>query len=322
MLRCLIPTLVAAAVSTQAALLPPKFGSYTRVTETAQIKPADPEIWSEYGLTAAERAEYSGPAGTVAVTAYRLQDPTGAFGAFQWQRPASAQSGDTAASIPGGSLVLHANYLIHTEGRIGPIEAAELYKQLPDVVRTSLPPLYAYLPKRGRVPNSERYVLGNAALARFEPRIPAELAGLDRGAEAQLARYRSGGSEVQMTIISYPTPQMAIAFARKFEGVPGAAIRRSGPLLTVIPEGTTNGGVEKLLSEVNYNPKLTWNEFVPKDTPQDAAKMILAIVALAGGLIVLSLVLGLTFGGSKFLARKLGWARADDGFTSLHLEGK
>jgi hypothetical protein len=76
------------------------------------------------------------------------------------------------------------------------------------------------------------------------------------------------------------------------------------------------------MEQISYTPNFTWNEHVPKDTPQDAARMILAIVVLAGCLIVSSLVLGLMFGGSKVLARRLGWAGSDEGFTSLHLEGK
>jgi hypothetical protein len=50
--------------------------------------------------------------------------------------------------------------------------------------------------------------------------------------------------------------------------------------------------------------------------------MILAIALLAAFLIATSVVLGLMFGGSKLLARRLGWAASEDAFTSLHLEGK
>jgi hypothetical protein len=197
-----------------------------------------------------------------------------------------------------------------------------LYAALPDQVSTSLPPLYGFLPARGRVANSERYLLGTNSLGRFEPRIPASLASFDRGAEAQAAKYRKGGAEVQMTIISYPTPQMAIERARAFASLAGAAVKRSGPLLAVIPEGAGQPGAEKLLEEVSYNPNFTWNEYVPKHTTQDAARMILAISALAAGLIVASLGMGLFFGGSKVLAKRFGMSHADEGFTSLHLDRK
>lgn len=321
MLRRLIP-LFALSCCLRADFLPESFGPYRRGPVTA-VPPGDPAVWREYGLAGAETAEYTGDPGTFTATVWRLADPTGAFAAFQWQRPANAQSAQTSASIPGGSLILHKNYLVRIEGRQPhPATLSELYKRLPNQVSTSLPPLYGELPKRGRVANSERYLLGPEGLARFEPRIPASLAAFERGAEAQLADYRVDGKVVRVAIFSYPTPQMAIERARAFEALTGAFIARSGPLLTVVPEATGLAGVPKLLKDVAYRPNLTWSEHVPKDTPQDAAKMVLAIVTLAGVLIVMSAAMGILFGGSKILAGKFGFKAAREDFTSLHLEGK
>lgn len=322
MLWRLSVTLIAAGVSLHAALLPESFAQYKRAA-ASPVSPDDPAVWSEFGLESAEQAGFSGGGQTFTVTAYRLQDPTGAFAAFQWQRPADAASGTTSARLSNGVLIAHENYLLRVEGaKPSTDELAALYKTLPNVVRTSLPPLYGYLPKRGRMANSERFLLGNNSLQRFEPRIPAHLAAFDRGAEAQSARYRIGGEDHQLTIISYPTPQMAIERARAFAGLTGAAVKRSGPLLAVVPDGAGKRGAARLLEEISYNPNFTWNEYVPKDTPQDAAKMILAIISLAGFLIVSSLVLGLFFGGSKILSKHFGMAHAGEDFTSLHLDGK
>ena len=322
MLWHLSVTLIAAGVSLNAALLPESFAQYKRGA-VSPVSTEDPAVWSEYGLESAERAEYTKAGQTFSVTAYRLKDPTGAFAAFQWQRPAGAASAITSASLPNGALAAHENYLVRVEGaKPHPDALAALFKALPDTVRTSLPSLYGYLPKRGRVANSERFLVGNNSLERFEPRIPAYLAAFDRGAEAQSARYRSRGEEYQLTVFSYPTPQMAIERARAFASLAGAAVKRSGPMLAVIPDAAGKSGAARLLEEITYSPNFTWNEYVPKDTPQDAAKMILAIVSLAGVLIVLSAVLGLFFGGSKMLAKKFGMAHADDGFTSLHLDSK
>jgi hypothetical protein len=229
----------------------------------------------------------------------------------------------TSATIPGGALVVQDNYLLRFQGDSPhPASLPELYKQLPQINRSSLPPLYAYLPVRNRVPNSERYLQGDTALALFVPSIPSELAAFDRGAEAQLARYRSAGSEMQLVVFSYPTPQMAIERARKFTALSSAAVRRSGPLLAVVPQGAGNPFAESLVKQITYNPSVTWNEHVIKDTPQDAARMILAIATLAGGLIVSALLLGVLFGGSKVLADRFGIATAKEGFTTLHLDGK
>jgi hypothetical protein len=50
--------------------------------------------------------------------------------------------------------------------------------------------------------------------------------------------------------------------------------------------------------------------------------MILAIITLAGILIVAALGFGLLFGSSRILARKFGLAGGEEEFTSLHLDKK
>lgn len=313
---------LAVASAAPAAILPQSFGGYTRVS-ASPVTPDDAALWAEFGLNQAERASYNGAGQRFTLTAYRLKDPTGAFAAFQWQRPPEAQSSATSASIPGGSLVMQDNYLLRIEGDVPhPSSLPELYKQLPQVTRSALPPLYSYLPVRDRAANSERYLLGNTALKRFAPRIAPELAAFDRGAEAQLARYRTGGSDLQLVLISYPTPQMAMERLRQFANVPGTVVRRTGPMLALVPEGAGNPAAESLVNQITFNQNLTWNEQANAPTTQDAAKMILAISLLAAGLIVSSVLLGIVFGGSKLLAGRFGMAAAKEGFTSLHLDNK
>jgi hypothetical protein len=321
MLR-LLSLLGLAALSLSAALLPESFAGYRR-SSAEPLTPDSAALWAEYGLNAAEKASYAGSGQTFTVIAYRMKDPTGAFAAFQWQRPPAAQSGLISATIPGGSLVIHENYLLRFEGDVPhPSSLPELYRQLPQVNRSSLPPLYGHLPARDRIANSERYLLGDRALAQFAPSIRPELAAFDRGAEAQTARYRGAGTEWLLVLFSYPTPQMASERARQFAGLANALVRRSGPLLAVVPNGAGQPFAEQLVGQVTYNPTVTWNEEVIKDTPQDAAKMILAIATLAAGLIAAATILGLVFGGSKVLAGRFGISAAKEGFTTLHLDGK
>jgi hypothetical protein len=318
--RLILPGL--AALSLSAAILPETFAAYKRAA-AAPVTPDTAALWAEYGLNEAEKASYTGPGQNFTITAYRMKDPTGAFAAFQWQRPQSAQSALTSATVAGGALIVHDNYLLRIEGEAPhPSSLTDLYRQLPQVNRSSLPPLYGYLPARNRIPNSERYLLGTRALAQFAPAISPELAAFDRGAEAQVARYRGDDSYFQLVLFSYPTPQMAMERATRFGRLGGAIVRRSGPLLAVVPDGAGRPFAEALVNQITYAPNLTWNEYVSKDTPQDAAKMILAIAALAGGLITSAILLGIVFGGSKVLAGRFGIAPADEGFTTLHLDGK
>jgi hypothetical protein len=315
MLRCLILALCAASL--HAAILPESFSGFSR-TASSPVSLEDRPVWNEFGLDAAERADYTAGDRKVAVTAYRMKDPTGAFAAFQWQRPGNANSAQTAATVPGGKLVIHANYLLSISGDVTPAEQTELQGKLPGVLNSSLPPLPRYLPVKGRVANSERYVLGPVSLARFEPRISPELASFERGAELQLARYRTRSGEIQFVIASYPTPQMAMERLRAFGSLTDAALARSGPM--VVAALPKNQEAEKLVQSVSYQPKLTWTEHVSKDTPQDAAEMILAISMLAGVLIVASVLLGMIFGGVRFGLGRFGIQTADHSLTTLKID--
>jgi hypothetical protein len=317
MLRCLILALCASGLN--AAILPDNFSGFNRIA-ASPVSLEDRPLWDEFGLEAAERADYSAAERKVTVTAYKMKDPTGAFAAFQWQRPVNAVSGQTAASIPGGKLLIHANYLLNLAGNATPAEQAELQAKLPGTVNSSLPPLTRYLPVKGRLPNSERYVLGAASLAKFEPRISAELASFSHGAELQMARYRTRSGEVQLAIAAYPTPQMAMERLRAFSALADAAVARTGPMVVVaLPKGPE---ASTLVQAVSYQPKLTWTEHVTKDTPQDAAKMILAICVLAGVLIAASVLLGMIFGGVRFAAGRFGIQTATHSLTTLNIDDK
>jgi hypothetical protein len=317
MLRCLTLALCLATLS--AAVLPEEFSGFQRGA-VAPATISDEAVWQEYGLETAERAEYTASGRKLTVTAYRLKDPTGALAAFQWQRPADAASAYSSATTRDGRIVSFANYVLNLSGSLHPAEQQTLLGKLPDLVRSSPPPLPAYLPVAGRVSNSERYLLGAASLARFEPRISGSVAAFERGAEGQLARYRAGGVDIQLAMFSYPTPQMARERFTEFQRLADASVGRSGPIVIVaFPNGPE---AEKLVATIRYEPRLTWTEHVPKDTPQDAAKMILAIMLLAGVLILASVLLGMVFGGVRIAFGRFGIRTADHSLTTLNIDSK
>lgn len=299
---CLALFLVA---SLEAAVLPETFGSYSRQSVSA-IQLQQPEVWLEFELKSSERAVYSRPDGRSAtIESYGFADPTGAYAAHQWQRRGQP----------------HNNYLlVVAEGELAPDELGKLKGALPNQISSSLPALTGYLPAKGRVFASERYVLGSTALAAFEPRLPGHVVDFNLGAEAQIARYKRGSSEVQLVLVSYPTPQMAAKRLAGYQGLAEAAVVRKGPLVAVAFPRTP--AADALLSEIAYEPKITWAEAVSSDTPQDAANMILAIFVLAGVLIGASVLFGLAFGGFRVAKGRFGMRDASEGFTSLNLDGK
>lgn len=237
------------------------------------------------------------------LTAYRFADPTGAFAAAQWHTGPHARP--------------EANYLLVTETPLSEAQAEALVARLPKVVRSSPPPLPAYLPAKGLVQQSQRYILGPQSLAAAEPRVGSETFGFNKGAEGQFAKYRLGGQDVSVLLVAYPTHQIAMERQRAFSQISEASVERAGPILKVaFPKGTPADG---LLGQILYKPKFMWAETVTSDTPQDAARMILAIFSLAGVLIVASVLLGFAFGGFRQFRGRFGLSPAQEVLTSLNL---
>jgi hypothetical protein len=321
----LISTIFLASV--HAELLPERFGNYNRES----VKPApltDRAVWDEYGFDAAERAVYKSGANQLTATAYRLKDPTGALAAFQWLRPADAtvlkpieHVGHGVAS-GGSSLFQMGNYLLSFEGnRPSPTDLKQIFVHLPKFDQSSLPALGSYVPGRNLVLNSERYVLGPESLQKFEPRIPPSTAGFHMGAEAQLARFKTRNGESQLAIFSYPTPQIARERLDAFQKIPGAVVKRTGPLVAAIISPANADDAERLLAEVKYEPTITWSEKIPK--PQgNAGDMLTGICILAGVLIVMSVLFGFFLGGFRVMLSRFGIGSAHDSFTSLDLSKK
>src|SRR5512132_1952785 len=112
MLRGLIALL--ASASLYGAPLPDKFGTYTKNSSGAAATES-PAVWAEYGLAESERANYTGPTRSFSVSAWRLNDPTGAAAAFDWQRPQGSRPtgvAQLAVQWQSGALLAFGNYVL------------------------------------------------------------------------------------------------------------------------------------------------------------------------------------------------------------------
>lgn len=293
------------AVSLTAGVLPDQFGQFRRAA-TGQVQISDRPVWNEYGFQTAEKADYRSAGASAAVSVWQMKDTTGALAALQWLQPGAVQ---------------HGNYVLRVEGGVPAADLADLKAKLPNADRSAAPSLPGFLPQPGRVNSSERYILGPVSLAKFEPRISADLAGFHKGAEAQLANYKGlNGNDARLILLSYPTPQIAAERFREFEKRQDLKARRHGPMVGVVLDAPPEAA-EKLLAGISYQPNITWSEPVPKN--ENPGEMIQAIVILAGALMVASLVLGMLFGGLRqVFGSKFGVQAIDDNFTSLHLSDK
>jgi hypothetical protein len=285
------------ASSAFAAMWPEQLGTYQRKSAAAvETSP----VLAENGLEAAERADY----GAFQVTAWRFKDTTGAY----------------AASLELSGVRV-GNYLVECDGKC-PKDLPQLADSaLPKVSHASIPTLNTYLPPKGLVPRSERYILGLLGLRANAPEIPASAVNFDFGTEGELAKYRNG---VLLAVFSFPTPSMARQQLPEFQKIEGATAKRTGPFVAVALGPPS--AAAKLLDAVNYQGVVAENEKPPVKPlelkPETAGQMVLAIFMLAGLLLGFCLLSGLAVGGTLRLARRFGYSAAEGSLITLHLEGK
>ena len=311
-----VPCLLAASI------LPDTIGPAHRTAESQPVL-TDRAVWDEYGLKAWEAATYKAGPASFTVTAWQLRDPTAALAAFDWQRPETAQPSrlaPLAATTRGGLLFAHGQYLLAFAGHQPPAdELTALGQALKNVDTSALPVLPGYLPAENLVPNSERYITGPASLARFFPGISPSVAGFHFDAEAQSGVFRSFKGLMPLAIFNYPSPQIAMQKVPDFEQLPGAMVKRSGPLVAVLLDPPDRDLAERLLAQVRWQAEVTRDERVPtqRDNPGD---LLLNIFKLIGILVLFAILSGLLMGAARVLVRLMHRGQEPEVMISLHLD--
>lgn len=316
-----IPALATSAL-VASTILPETIGAWQRGTPSPAAVP-DQKVWQEFGLQASETAPYSANGQKFTISAYRFADATGAFAALDQIRPADARAFETTGvglQDAADEYVAVGNYLFIFKGyKPKPEELNHVIGTAPRYSQSPLPTLPRYLPP-GADPNSLRYITGPESLAKYAPSIPPSTAAFHFSAEAALAKYGPKGHETTLLLFSYPTMEMARDRIAHFQQIPGAVVRRSGPLVAVTLGGTPDGD-ERLLSQVRYQAEVTVPEHVP--TPKDnPANLFLNIIILCGILAGFCVVSGLVVGGIRVLFRRAGASGDGDAMISLHLSGR
>jgi hypothetical protein len=280
--------------------------------------PNDKALWDEYGLAHTE----SGKIGKLAVTTYRMKDLTGALAAWEWLRARGVKSCDLTAfcSTDGKRTVLaDENYVVLFEGGMPTKEqVAEELKGLPNKSGTSLPAILTYIPHQGLVPGSAKYVLGPASLAAFAPELSSLKPGFEQGAEAQVAEYAGGA---HLALFYYPSPEMARLHLIEFKLLPNVHAKRSDVLIAAVYGGATEAQAQTLLSRVQYEAKITWNEVPPPSPIKPLYSLLMNIMYMSIALSAICLMAGLIYAGMRIYRRRYGTLEADEAMTTLHLTG-
>jgi hypothetical protein len=328
------------------AFLPKSFAGWTMTgtpqitTDAAKADGAYPAVLEEYGFLESETATYKREDGrTLTLKAARFKDATGAYGAFTFYRQQAMkteQIGTKAASANNRILFFRSNVLVDANfDRVTAMSAGELRElaaALPSAPGSAgnLPSLPQYLPKQNAVENSAHYVLGPQASMAVKAPLTAEELDFKVEPEVLLQDYTSSDGPLTLTVINYPTPQIAGARLRALQPYPssGAApllVRRSGPLLAIVTGATGSNDAKRLLDAVNYEADVTWDQATSVSKRDNIGNLIVAVFALIGILLLISLIFGIFFGGIRIVMRKLFPQRAFDrpenvDIIQLHLD--
>ena len=321
--RRLILLLLILALPALPQLLPEQIGTNHLVSKAPAPTP-DPAIWSELGLQDSGLGTYDGPAGHYALALYRLQDPTAVLAAFDWQRPADARPTALAplAAESGSTLTVGTgNYLAVWSGhKPDPEELNNVLLAIPKYQHGGLPDLPGYMPAAGLRPNSQRYIVGPASLARFYPEIPPSVAAFHLSAEAETAVFGKDG-DVRLAIFAYPTFEIARKREPEFAKIPGAITKRTGPLVAVTIHPSNMDEAERVLSRVRYQGEVTLPQKppTPKDNP---VNLLWNICKLIGILIVFCAISGFAFGALQQLLRRMVPNQDGESMVTLHLSDR
>jgi hypothetical protein len=302
-----------------AAILPDTIGDWKK----GPASPApvlDQKVWQEYGLQDSETAEYTSGATKYSISAWRFADATGAFSAFNEIRPPDAKAIEVSglgASNAVDEVVAVGNYLFLFKGyKPKPEELNHVVGTVPRYSQSPLPSLPKYLPEGAEL-NSERYITGPESLARFAPEIPPSTAAFHFNAEAELAKF----GKTTLLLFNYPTMEMARDRIAHFQQVPGAVVKRAGPLVAVALHPASADDAERLLARIKYQAEVTLPEHVPtlKDNPANLFLNIFVLCLVLAGFCVVS---GLVVGGLRVLLRRAGASGEGDNMISLRLSGR
>ncbi len=321
------------------ALLPDAFDGWLQdgapklTSDPAQADAGAAAALREYGFAYAETADYKRDAGeTLTMRAMRFEDASGAYGAYSSYRQngwPKEEIGDGATSFHNrvlfwkGDTVVDANF-----SRIGPMTAGELREiaaQIPEPAgnRALPPPILAFLPQKDLDHQTTHYAEGPAGYELGGGVLPASIVDFDKGAETATANYSLTSGPATLTVIEYPTPQIAMAQEKAIRDYIRAGahaqpawtpalnnsdqasleVRRSGVLVALVSGDAIPDESHRLVEMVHYEANLI---SVPQPTESEVArtgKLLLGIATLVIVGSIAAILLGFFLGGGRALWR-------------------
>jgi hypothetical protein len=347
------------ASSKQKPLLPDAFAGWNAVdkpkvlTDPAQLDNANAAALKEYGCTGGIEADYKRGSETLTVKALTFNDVSGAYGAYSFYRQdgwPKADIGTGAASGNNQVFFWKGNTLVEAKfSHIGPMSAAEmreLAKGLPSPSgnRALPPPILSVLPQDSLEKQTTHFAQGPAGYAGAGGVLPPGLVGFELDAETVTAHYSLTSGPATLTLIDYPTPQLAEAQEKKIRAYLKAGsgaqpafpkpladsdqasleVMHSGPIVALVSGDAIPDESHKLLSQVHYSAELTQMTQGKDSEIVKTSQFLLGVAMLVIVGCSAAVLLGFFLGGGRALYRVARGRPASSvyeaEFIRLHLE--
>ena len=326
-------------------------------TDPRQIDSASSRVLTEDRFIGYELASYKRDDRTLVLKAAQFADAAGAYAAFTFYRHPTMRAEDVgvlAASLNDRVLFLSGNLLVDAQfdrvTAMSGTQLRELAAHLPQATgpAAALPTLPSYLPRKPLAPQTARYLIGPEAYAALNIEVNTELSPslIDFSKSPELLWARIAGEapgSAEILLIAYPTPHIAIDKLAGFEqlvrpsNTPSntssntmttpaetAEVKRSGPLIALVRGNISRSDATRILDGINYDANVTWNEDTGLAKRDNIGGLVIAAIALAAILFVMSIAAGAVFGVGRYLlprfrAKKAGETHDDGKMIRLDL---
>ncbi len=283
----------------------------------------------EDGLQRFARGAY----GTTKLEALQFNDVTGALAAFTLYRkggsagPKLDDTADQTAMADGRTIVLKQTVVLIAQPGAENAVLAGIASALPKVSgpRSQAPLLPTFFPAKGLAAGSLRYALGPASYATMGGTLDAAKLGWEKSAEAAMADYADRRGKETVTLLLYPTPQIAGDHLRAIESqANGAKTRREGELVIVAAGTFSADEAQNVIENIHLRNELSFDKPMPLEFHTELRKtfsLLQSIAILSGVGMLAAVVVGVFLGGGRALVRKMQGkdAATDAEFLSLHL---
>jgi hypothetical protein len=356
-----------------APLLPQQFGGWqmdgaaTTGSDPAQVDGANAASLKEFGIDRFAVANYAADpkakahvGGVVEVKALQFGDATGAAAAFSFYRKPELR-GLTSGQKLGAGAAVSADQAIFWSGDTLVIATAkqghaalvadlkELEVALPKIggPKGAPPLLPALVPTKGLEAGSLRYALGPVSYAAEGGVLPTEILGWNKSGEVVTARYVSNGGSLKggsgegvLTLLLYPTPQIAGDRGRAIQGSINddrvkygtakygtVTLRREGPMVMLATGGLSVAQEKDLVEGIHLPVQLTWDKKMPLEFHAEVQKtysLLTSIMVFCGVGSLAAIILGLFLGVGRATIRV--WmgkpAASEPEFLRIDLRGQ